>query len=87
MSIIKKLLKNILNNYGYEIHPHSGDITNQDMEIINYSKKYSVLDTSALKAIIDIVKYLEHNKIEGAFVECGVWRGGSIITMIKNIIH
>lgn len=82
---LKKLFKKLLNNAGYEIHPYSGDITNQEMDIINYSKKYSVLDMSALKTVIDTVKYLEQNDIKGAFVECGVWRGGSIITMIKTL--
>ena len=41
-----------------------------------------------LIALINAVKYLEMSQIEGDIIECGVWKGGSMmaaaLTLIKN---
>jgi hypothetical protein len=34
---------------------------------------------------MDGVDYLTRRNVSGAFVECGVWRGGSILTMILRL--
>ena len=33
-------------------------------------------------ALIDAVRYLHARRIPGAFAECGVWRGGSVMAML-----
>ena len=70
---------------GYEIFRIGDDITLQDMEIIHAVKPYTLTDTSALKSLIDSVRHMIDNKITGCFVECGVWRGGSIMAIIKTL--
>lgn len=70
---------------GYEIFRIGDDITSQDMEIIHAVKPYTLTDTSALKSLIDSVRHTIDNKITGCFVECGVWRGGSIMAIIKTL--
>lgn len=40
-----------------------------------------------LANLIESVKYLIKNNIEGDFVECGVWRGGSSILIAEAAIH
>ena len=34
-----------------------------------------------VKALVQATAYVVQNKIEGAFIECGVWRGGSVMAM------
>jgi hypothetical protein len=35
--------------------------------------------------LIEAVKYVTKHKIEGAIVECGVWRGGSMMAVAKTL--
>jgi O-methyltransferase len=85
--ILKNIIKNKIQKFaysrGYEIFRIGVDITNRDMEIIHAAKPYTVTDTSAMKSLIDSVRYIIDNNISGSFVECGVWRGGSIMIIIK----
>lgn len=41
-----------------------------------------MIGPARLLAVIDAVRYCEARGVAGAFVECGVWRGGSVLTMI-----
>jgi len=40
-----------------------------------------------LWALIRAVRYLEANGVPGDFVECGVWRGGSVMTMAATLLE
>ena len=48
---------------------------------------YTMTGTSNLWAIYDSVRYLAANHIDGALVECGVWRGGSAMMMALSTMH
>lgn len=55
------------------------------IEIIKKTRGYTLTSHEKLYQLIGIVKYLIDNKISGDFVECGVWRGGSILAMIETL--
>jgi hypothetical protein len=40
---------------------------------------------SRLLNLLEIVDYIIENNIDGSFVECGVWRGGSSIAVAMNL--
>ncbi|GAC1316766.1 MAG: hypothetical protein NVSMB25_03110 [Thermoleophilaceae bacterium] len=46
---------------------------------------YSMTGERRLVALIDAVRYLVRREVPGAFVECGVWRGGSALAMILTL--
>ena len=37
--------------------------------------------------LIEAVKYVENNHIEGDIVECGVWKGGSMMAVAETLKH
>jgi hypothetical protein len=51
-------------------------------EIVERALPYTMTSVARLDALIDAVRYCERREIPGAFAECGVWRGGSILAMI-----
>jgi hypothetical protein len=55
------------------------EISSEDKELINYvlGNSLSMVSVLGLCATLKAAKYVAENKIEGDFVECGVWRGGN----------
>jgi len=56
-----------------------------DLPIIERALPYTMTSVMRLRALVDAVRYCDSAKIPGAFVECGVWRGGSVLTMIATL--
>lgn len=54
-------------------------------EIWSVVKKYTMTDKKRINALINSVCYTIQNNIPGDFVECGVWRGGSVMAMIMTL--
>lgn len=48
-----------------------------ERQIWNRVAPYTMTDSGRIKAVLEAVGYVHANNIEGGFVECGVWRGGS----------
>ena len=79
--IISKLLKTeVTDNTQY------ADFTSDDWEIINFVRPYTMTSVERLKSLSDAVTYLVENGIEGDFVECGTWKGGSVMCMQKKLM-
>lgn len=53
----------------------------QNKRIYDSVKPYTMTSPERIDALIESVRYLEANGLEGAFVECGVWKGGSVMAM------
>ena len=44
-------------------------------------RPYTMTSPERINALIGAVRYVATNRIEGAIVECGVWRGGSMMAV------
>ena len=53
-----------------------------DRALIEAAMPYTMTGIQRLHALIEAVRYCERRRLEGAFLECGVWRGGSVLAMI-----
>jgi O-methyltransferase len=62
------------------------DFTEEEKELYAAVQSYTMTSPERIKALADSVKYILRQNIDGDFVECGVWKGGSIITMIKVLL-
>jgi hypothetical protein len=68
--------------------PVTGDpkaATPEDRRIMEHAMPYTMTGGARLQAVIDAVRYCERRGVPGAFAECGVWRGGSVLAMILTL--
>lgn len=56
-----------------------------DRRIVEQVLPLTLTGVTRVQALIDAVRYCESRGIRGAFAECGVWRGGSILAMILTL--
>lgn len=56
-----------------------------DRRIVEEGLRYSMTGPARLLALVDAVRYCVTRGISGSFAECGVWRGGSVLTMILTL--
>jgi O-methyltransferase len=70
-------------------HPEPGDelagLSPVDRAIVERSLPYTMTGVPRLQALIDSVRYVVARELPGAFAECGVWRGGSVMAMISTL--
>ena len=78
VNIFKKLIKR-------KTFKKEKAINQEEYEIIKLGKQYSMASWERLYANLNSIKYLINSQIEGSIVECGVWRGGSMLTMLKTM--
>ncbi len=92
--IIKTTIRPLMQSFGFDIVRHQKkdvyprDFSEQNIEICEIVKPYTMTSPERVNALIGAVHYVVKNKIDGAMVECGVWKGGSIMAMaltLKNL--
>lgn len=81
-------LRGLLNpeNNAQDISPAQLDFSTKDLEIINGVRPFTMTSPERIKALIDAVEYILRSEIDGSIVECGVWKGGSIMAAIHTLI-
>jgi lipopolysaccharide biosynthesis glycosyltransferase len=60
-------------------------LTTSERETIDRCRPYSLASDERLAATMDAVEYVVRSGVEGALVECGVWKGGSVLAMILTL--
>jgi O-methyltransferase len=61
------------------------ELSAEDAAIVERARPLTMTSTERLVALVDAVRHCERRGLPGAFVECGVWRGGSILAMILTL--
>lgn len=86
---MKRYLRTALWRRGYELVRRNGagradelmDMTPGELEIYRQIKPFTMTTVEKVIALIRAVQYVIRNRIAGDFVECGVWRGGSMMAV------
>jgi hypothetical protein len=60
----------------------TASLTDSDLAMVERAQPYSMTPPARLVAVMDAVEYVASRGVPGAFVECGVWLGGSVLMMI-----
>jgi O-methyltransferase len=63
------------------------DVTDGELEIINRVAPYTMTSVERQISLIRAVRHIVRNRIPGCFVECGVWRGGSSMTVALTLLQ
>lgn len=61
------------------------ELSEFDRETIEIAKEYSMTSAARLQALILAVRHINKRGIEGSIVECGVWRGGSMLAAARTL--
>ena len=57
----------------------------EDRRIVERALPYTMTGPARMLALIDAVRYCVNRGVPGAFAECGVWRGGSVLAMLLTL--
>jgi hypothetical protein len=60
-------------------------IDEADRRIVELALPNTMTGVLRMLGLVAAVRYVVAAKIEGAFAECGVWRGGSVVAMIETL--
>jgi hypothetical protein len=62
------------------------DFENIHSTIIEKVRPYTMTSPERLYGLIESVQYVVKNNISGALVECGVWKGGSMMAIAETLL-
>ena len=60
-------------------------LTSEEKEILDLVREYTMTSIELIVSLIDATRYVVENKIPGTMVECGVWRGGSMMVIAEML--
>lgn len=85
--MIKAAIQRFLNARGFDIIRYSTSFSASEMAAMERVKGFTATGPGRMAGLIDAVKYVVANRIEGAFIECGVWRGGSSMLAALTLLE
>lgn len=56
-------------------------------EFLKIVKPYTMTSTERINELFNSLEYIRINKIDGDFVECGVWKGGNILGIMEYLYY
>lgn len=92
-------MKSTIRNMVFDSKHHAGkrqpvpiekrypDFDVETFKIIESVKPYTMTSPERIFALTNAVEYIVHHQIEGVFVECGVWKGGSVMAMALTLLR
>jgi len=87
-NLVKQTIQKLAHLCGYEItQKFPTDIDTEDLQIIDSVKPFTMTNTERIFSLIQSVRYVIKNDIPGDIVECGVWKGGSMMASAKTLLQ
>ena len=85
--MIKAAIRRVLARFGYNLtrkeppRAFPVDFDSEAIDIIAAVRPYTMTSDERIFVLIEAVRYLAKTNVEGGIVECGVWRGGSMMAV------
>jgi O-methyltransferase len=89
---MKNFLKRQLNRFGFDVIKINAatkwptDFEKIHKDIVTKARSYTMTSPERLFGLIEAVKYIITNNISGGIVECGVWKGGSMLGVAETLL-
>jgi O-methyltransferase len=88
--LIKDATKWALRRCGYRLTPYTGpvpaDFADHQVALWELVAPYTMTTPDSVAVLADAIRYVLREDIPGAVVECGVWRGGSMMAAAKTLL-
>lgn len=84
--MLKAWAREVLDRFGYEIKRKTADLSADERAMVERTRAFTATGPGRVVGLMDAVKYLVNNRIEGSIVECGVWRGGSVMAAAWTLL-
>jgi O-methyltransferase len=93
MRLIRSVARRMLDAFGYRILPTAKadseglppDYSPQMVELFRAVEPFTMTSPERIGSLVNAVEYVVHNRIAGEIVECGVWRGGSMMAVAHTL--
>jgi O-methyltransferase len=66
---------------------HPPDFRKDEDDIIREVRPWTMTSAERIYALIQAVRYVSASAIAGAIVECGVWKGGSMVAIARTLLQ
>ncbi|HLM60341.1 MAG TPA: TylF/MycF/NovP-related O-methyltransferase [Pyrinomonadaceae bacterium] len=93
---MKTLIKKVFNSIGLEVTARNPskdslfenfpDLSDAERQIVSTVKPFTMTSVERIVCLINAVSFIADNKISGDIAECGVWRGGSMMTVALTLL-
>lgn len=96
MSAATRLVRRGLRRLGYDVvrttasatpAPALQDVDAQMAATIAAVAPYTLTGPERVAALVEAVRYVVRAEVPGALVECGVWRGGSALAVLRTLVE
>ena len=92
MSSYERVINGVARRFGLQVSRLSStgsrlpvEASAEDAARIATLKPYTMTSSERLWSLLNAVRYVVDERIPGDFVECGVWRGGSVMAMAQEL--
>lgn len=85
--LLEKCLRTILRKLRFDIVPYGvDDVDPTTLSIIDRVKPFTLTGSERIAALCNAITYISQHQIEGDIVECGVWKGGSMMAAAMTLL-
>lgn len=92
MELVENLVNRVAWKFGLQVSRVSPrtmrlpvESTARDREVIASLSPFTMTSPERLWSLLGAVRHVVNTRVEGDFVECGVWRGGSVMAMAAEL--
>jgi hypothetical protein len=82
----KRALQRAMQGEATRLRADYPDFEPSHFETLNLVRPYTRTSPERIHAVIEAVRYVIRRGIPGAIVECGVWRGGSMMAAARTLL-